>query len=476
MATTTATIPGLDRYLRTAREAGCPAAQARNFLRAGVVLQARQLAASAAARACDHPDGPTEVGYGGARGGGKSHWLLAQMAADDAQRCPGYKGLILRKVGKAARESFEDLRPKVLGHLPHEYRRDGTLSFPNGSRIVIGHFQREGDVDAYLGLEYDGIGLEESTTLSTAKDRAIAGCLRSSKPHWRPRRYHTTNPGGVGHQRFKLAFVVPFRDGRETSTRFIPATSRDNAFLNREYHAWLDTLTGWLRKAWRDGDWDVLAGQYFTTWDRSVHVVPPVAVPAGWQAWLGFDYGFTHYTYACLIVETNDRDLIVAAEHAERGWLVPRHAAAIHAMLARHGVAPGRLLGVYAGADVFSKRHQGGTIAEDYAAAKLPDGRTPNPHRLFLRPANDARIGGAAEVLARLGDVRADPPIRPTLYISEACPRLIECLPALEHDPHRPEDVLKSDTDADGVGGDDPYDGCRYGVMAAAGRKVLRFM
>jgi hypothetical protein len=31
----------------------------------------------------------------------------------------------------------------------------------------------------------------------------------------------------------------------------------------------------------------------------------------------------------------------------------------------------------------------------------------------------------------------------------------VECLPALQHDPNRPEDVLKVDADEDGNGGDD---------------------
>jgi hypothetical protein len=68
--------------LATARAAGCPADQTRNFLRAGIVLQPVQLMASATARLCDLPGGPIEIAYGGARGGGKSHWLLAQMAED----------------------------------------------------------------------------------------------------------------------------------------------------------------------------------------------------------------------------------------------------------------------------------------------------------------------------------------------------------------------------------------------------------
>jgi len=72
--------------------AGCPRDQVKNFLRAGVVLQPRQLVASAAARLCDRPDGPTAIGYGGARGGGKSHWLLGQMGADERRRGPWQSG------------------------------------------------------------------------------------------------------------------------------------------------------------------------------------------------------------------------------------------------------------------------------------------------------------------------------------------------------------------------------------------------
>lgn len=52
---------------------------------------------------------------------------------------------------------------------------------------------------------------------------------------------------------------------------------------------------------------------------------------------------------------------------------------------------------------------------------------------------------------------------------------LVEQLPVValfEHDPHRPEDVLKWDTDEDGNGGDDPYDALRYGLMDCPGPPV----
>src|SRR6476660_2085729 len=132
----------LERYLIAGKRAGCPREQLDNFAMARVYLQERQLAASAAARLCDRPDGPTAVGYGGARGGGKSHWLLAQMGVDDCQRVPGLKCLLLRKVGKANTEHFEDLRRHVFMHLPHEFSAyRGVLTFKNGSRIIAGHFQ-----------------------------------------------------------------------------------------------------------------------------------------------------------------------------------------------------------------------------------------------------------------------------------------------------------------------------------------------
>ena len=95
-----------DILAKAAVAAGCPMDQTFNLVKGEACLQERQLVACAAARLCDQPNGPTAVGYGGARGGGKSHWLLAQMGVDDCQRVAGLKCLLLRKVGKANLEHF----------------------------------------------------------------------------------------------------------------------------------------------------------------------------------------------------------------------------------------------------------------------------------------------------------------------------------------------------------------------------------
>ena len=456
-----------DRYISAAKAACCPRDQIANFLRAGVVLQPRQLLASAAARECDLTDGPVRVGFGGARGGGKSHWALAQVGADDCQRYPGLKWLFLRKVLKGARESFGDLRRAVLAGVPHKYHdHRSLLEFDNGSSIVLGHYRTEGEIDNYLGLQYDGAIIEEATTLTNRKRRDIATCVRTSKPGWRPRIYETTNPGGVGHAEFKREYIDPWRAGAQSRTRFIPSTVDDNRFVNTEYKHELEQLSGWQLRAWRHGDWDIAAGQYFSNFRRDVHVIEPFVIPHNWTVWAGLDYGFTHYTAAYLATRDNDGNIYIIAEHGERKWLVQQHAAAIKSLADRCVGNWERVNQIVAGADVFGKRGSEMTIADQYEAAGLP-----------LTRANDDRVSGATTILNRLGDV--DRNQKPRLFIFSTCPRLIECLSAMQHDPNRPEDVLKMDTDDDGNSGDDWYDAARYTVMAGeqiSGSYVMNYM
>ena len=71
----------------------------------------------------------------------------------------------------------------------------------------------------------------------------------------------------------------------------------------------------------------------------------------------------------------------------------------------------------------------------------------------------------------RVGD--AEGGIGPRLYIHQRCGRLIETLPMLQHDPNRPEDVLKVDADEEGVGGDDAADALRY-MVATKPRTIVQ--
>ena len=79
----------LQRYLALGHRVGCPRGQMNNFVQAGIVLQDRQLAASAAARLCDRPDGPTASataapGAAANRTGSWPRWALTTASASRA--------------------------------------------------------------------------------------------------------------------------------------------------------------------------------------------------------------------------------------------------------------------------------------------------------------------------------------------------------------------------------------------------------
>lgn len=444
-------------YKQTSDEIGVKRDSLKRFADGSYVAQPKQLEFHAAARECDLPDGPTQVGFGGARGPGKSHAVFAQAALDDCQRMPGLKVLYLRKIQKNAKEQFEDLRRSVLGHTPHNFT-NGVLHFPNGSRLFLGHFRNESDIDQYLGIEYDLIVIEEATTLSLPKYRALRDSNRTSKQGFRPRIYSTTNPGGVGHGWFKSTFILPARQYKETDTRFIFGTVEDNAFNDPDYKKKLEENTGWRLRAYRYGDWDIAAGQYFSTWRYDAVVKQDLKIMPGAPVWCSLDYGFQHPTVVYLFSEYDGKKQVID-EHWRRHALVPDHVEDIKRMLKRHELEVSSLRSFVAGGDVFASRgnESGKTIADEY-----------EHNGMRLTRANDDRVSGAAFLLKLLGRMKIEDEeaIEPQIEISSKCERLIECIPTLQHDPHRPEDVLKVDIDEDGNGGDDPYDACRYGLMS----------
>ena len=455
-----------ERYFLAGRRAGCPKAQMENFVRAGLLLQPKQLKFAAYCREADLSSGPKMISTGGGKGSAKTHGVYCQIFADDCQRVPGLKVLILRKILKGAAEQFDDMRRKLLGNLRHEWRaQKGELSFATGSRVIIGHYNDERDIDKYMGIEYDVINLGEATQLPFSRVQGIRGCLRTSKPNWRPRMYLDTNPGGVGHRWYRGMFIVPWLEKRETTTRHVQVTVDDNKFVDSEYKSTLQSYTGWMRKAYLDGDWDIAAGQYFTTFRREVNVVEDFDDSRAVEWFAALDYGFAHYTVVLLGCRDGDGNIFIVDEHAERLWLPQRHAAAVKAMLARHKIGERKmsvedLKRFVAGADVFSRQSDGTTIAAQYSKLGIA-----------LRCANTDRVNGWAEILTRFGDVEGG--IRPTLFIHKRCGRLLETLPALQHDPNRPEDVLKIDADEDGIGGDDCADALRY-LVATKSRTVTQ--
>ena len=453
--TTQANNPGISKkFFETAVRLGLPKESVMRFISAGYYPQPRQLVFHAAAREADTNPDLSEICYGGARGGGKTHCIFAGTSIDDCQMFPELNVLFLRKKAGSAEESVDNLTRRILRNVKHR-RKAGLVTLWNESRIRIGHFQYEKDIDQYLSLEYDCVIVEQAEQLTPAKLVDILSVNRTSRSDYSPRMYYSLNWGGVGHSYLKTKFYLPYLTKKEASTRFIPATVDDNRKVDKKYRSKLEQLTGWKRKAWLDGSPDIAAGQFFTNFDSNVHVRPAaeMKIIPGAEVWAALDYGWGHYTVCYLLMKYDGR-FYVLAEHADRKQPISYHAGQIKMMLARFGLTLANLSCFVAGSDVFAQR--GAKNAETIADQYRDEG-------IYLTEANTDRINGAAMILKLLGD--KEKKIAPTLFISENCVRLIECLPVLEHDPHRPEDVKKWDTDENGNGGDDSYDAARYGLM-----------
>jgi phage terminase large subunit len=452
MQAQTAIDAAANKFLAQAATERVPRGTLSRFLKAGYMPHRRQLKFHAKARNADFEGEPNEIGFGGARGGGKTACVFAQIAIDDCPRFENLKVLFLRESAGSATESINDLRLKFLQNVEHKPTRN-ILTFPNNSRIILGHFQYEKDINKYLGLEYDIICLEEATQLSATKIKDIRTCNRSSKG-FRPRMYLTTNPGGIGHSWFKKDFIIPHRRGQETNKSFVFSLESDNKHNNAEYRSTLEGLTGWKRKAWLDGDWDILAGQFFENFRYDKHVIKPREIPKTAQFWGAFDYGFNHPTVFQLFAKY-DGIIYVLAEFWQRKQLPKTNAAEIKRLIESFGLHPVNLQ-IFAGHDVFAHKgdEKGKTIAEQY-----------KDEGVKLKHANIDRINGAGELLQLFGDEENN--IKEQIYVFDTCLRLIEQIPNMQHDPNRPDDVLKVDIDEDGNGGDDSYDCVRYGVMSS---------
>ena len=240
--------------------------------------------------------------YGGARGGGKTH-VLRVKAYGGALTFPGIRILIVRKEYPELEQNIIlPMRKMIPPELASYNGQMRMLFFVNGSTIKFGHYGPRDD-DEYQGIEYDWIFMEEATQFTERQFRILGADLRGVNDI--PKRmYLTCNPGGIGHLWVKRLFVDrEYRDGEDGKDyTFIHATVEDNPQLMKaspEYVQMLELMPEDVRRAWRYGDWNALAGTFFPEFRKETHVVAPfLRIPAEWRKYRVFDYGLD--MFACL--------------------------------------------------------------------------------------------------------------------------------------------------------------------------------
>ena len=263
----------------------------------------------------------TEILYGGAAGGGKSH-LMRTAAILWCSVIPGLQVYLFRRtfpdLWKNHMEgpgSFIEMlsdwmeeRWCDIHHGKHE------ISFWNGSKIFLCHCQHEKDRFNYQGADIHVLMMDELTHFTDTIYRFLRSRVRLGgldvpdeyKGQF-PKILCGSNPGGTGHNWVKHNFVdyAPALEIRQTPReeggmyrQYIPAKLEDNPTLLENDPDYELRLSGLgdpaLVKAMREGDWDIVAGGMFDdVWKREVHVIKPFDIPRTWHIDRSFDWGST---------------------------------------------------------------------------------------------------------------------------------------------------------------------------------------
>ena len=376
------------------------------------------------------------VAYGGARGGGKTH-ATRRKAVMLCLKFAGIKVLIVRRTYPEVKENHIRPLQELLAGIARYNDQDKRFAFPNGSSIKFGYCASDGDLIQYQGVEYDVIFIDEGTHFTEHQFKWINTTCRGINNF--PKQTHICcNPGGIGHGWVKRLFVdreytredMKGRTAEETAKeyRFIRATIYDNPALmaNGDYLQTLMSLSEDLRRAWIEGDWDALAGQYFDEFRREIHVCEPFEIPSWWKRYRAFDYGLD--MLAVLWAAVSDTGQIYIYRELKEPNLIVSDAAA--RVLEMNG--DDSILATYAPPDIKSRQKgTGKSMSEMFYEGGLT-----------LTFADPNRIAGWMRIKELLKPLPSPNGEGQTakLQIFNTCGGLIHDLPLLMHDNHNPSD------------------------------------
>jgi hypothetical protein len=408
-----------------------------------------------------------ELLFGGAAGGGKSDWILADFLAGVWLHKNNWKGILFRQTFG----ELKDLQARADAlYLPLGARtrdKGRQYVFPTGAMLEFAYLEHDKDVRRYQGRQFTWVGFDELGNyasdfawrymISRARSPAGVPCYMRA----------TANPGGAGHAWIKTRFIdgfEPYKTYRVTEmtgsaktevTRcFIPSTIEDNKALMRGdpgYAERMKLLPGQQYRALRYGDWDVFAGQVFDEFRREKHVVKPFALePGSWKKFYALDWGYkapfslgkwavnhegrmVRYGewYGCSKDEMNTGIRMGVADAAAKAW----------DMALQEGVTE-----CVADTSMWGKEDDGPTEAEKWEQAGFK-----------MIQANKDRLNGLAMFHQRLQTTGEDG--RPMLLVFDHCVNFIRTIPMLTPDPSNPEDI-------DSHGEDHIYDESRYAIMS----------
>lgn len=415
-----------------------------------------------------------ELFFGGAKGGGKSDFLLGDWLKDYDEWGKAWRGIIFRRTYKELEEIIsrsQEIYSRIEGakyvggdqmmwKIPAPDAR-----YPGEATLRFRALESKLDIGKYNGHQYPWIGFDELTEFEDPEPyEFMIKCCRSAKGA--PATIRATgNPGRPGHIWVKARFIdvaAPFEvyeyapdpthPEKTLSRCFIPSRLEDNQILMQNdpgYETRLMADSPHLVKALRFGDWDVVVGQVMSEYSASKHMMRTQPLDRSWYRFATMDWGYSkpfsigfwainedgrliRYKewYGCS-GKPNEGLKMGAKEVAAKAW----------AMCVNEGVQK-----MVADPACWSKSDDSPSVAESFEAAGFE-----------MIKANNDRINGLMKIHEMLQATGADG--KPYLMIMDSCRDWIRTVPYLTADPRNPEDINTALEDH-------AYDETRYAVMS----------
>jgi hypothetical protein len=465
----------------------------------------------------------TEILYGGAAFGGKSH-LIRIAAINWCTEIAGLNVYIFRRVEDDLLKNHMEgphsfralLAPWVAAGLVKILETEIRFTF-NGSRIFLCHCKDENHRFKYHGAEIHVLIIDELTTFSEVIYRYLrfrtrmVGVKKDEAGNYLPSfplKYRTgeigpdgevngwdlfprvlcgSNPGNVGHHWVKREFIepVPYMEIWQTPDdaggmhrQYVPAKVADNPIGIAEDPDYVKRMRGLhdpaLVKAMEEGDWNVVAGGYFPEFSTARHIVKPFEIPRTWRRFTSTDWGsarpFSTGWYAVVQDDMKVTGALGNPITIPRGALVryrewygakPRETN-VGLQLPIESWAKGVLMRSRNDPEIDYDVCDTSMFDED-GGPSLAERAMKVRHKdrkLRLRPADKRRLPGWNQLRQRLqGDDPLNGIDQPTLFLFDVCRDAIRTMEALQHDE---TDVEDADTD----GEDHSPDEIRYACMS----------
>lgn len=234
----------------------------------------------------------------------------------------------------------------------------------------------------------------------------------------------------IGHEWVKRLFVdKEYQEGENPKDyNFIPATVEDNPHLLKgspDYMQMLNMLPDDVRRAWRDGDWDALAGVFFPEFRKETHTIQPFyKVPTEWKKYRAFDYGLD--MFACIWVAVDFEGRCHVYREVQQKDLIVSEAAQLMLALTP---AEERIEYTIGPPDMWNRQKDSGkSMAEVFAT-----------NGVGLIRANNNRIQGWMALKEMLKPMKHKDD-KPGLLVTEECKGLIRNIMLIQHDEKNPSD------------------------------------